>query len=99
MEMKVYEDEDENKQKKEKNKTKRILVKSEVDVTIAKDAKKLVEMVAEARDLELDNLKCRVVIDGGQGSLKVVASIFTADMNSLLCSELLQQLQNHILAY
>ena len=84
IEMKVYEDEDENDQKKEKKKTKRSLVKSEVDVTIAKDAKKLVEMVAEARDLELDNLKCRVVIDGGQGSLKVVASIFPADMNSMM---------------
>ena len=44
------------------------IVKPELDVTIVKDAKGVVERVIEARGLEKETLKCRVVVDKGQGS-------------------------------
>ena len=57
------------------------IVQEQVDVTIAKDSKVLIEKIAEARGLNLESLKSRVVIDGGQGSLKVVVSIFDEDVD------------------
>ena len=78
------EDEDEDdKRKEKKKKCKRKLVKAQVDVTIAKDAKQLIEKVVEARDLDINNVKCRTVIDGGQGSLKIVTSVFQGDIDEL----------------
>ena len=48
-------------------------------MTVAKDAKSLVEKVITARGLNIDDVKTRVVVDGGQGSLKVVASVFDGE--------------------
>ena len=55
--------------------------KKEVDVTIVKNSLQLVEQVMEARSLSRDTVRCRVVIDGGQGSLKIVASIFDSSVD------------------
>ena len=52
-------------------------------MTIAKDAKQLIEKVVEARGLDINNVKCRTVIDGGQGSLKIVTSVFQGDIDEL----------------
>ena len=52
-------------------------------MTIAKDAKQLIEKVVEARGLDINNVKCRTVIDGGQGSLKIVTSVFQSDIDEL----------------
>ena len=57
------------------------IVQEQVDVTIAKDSKVLIEKIAEARGLNLESVKSRVVIDGGQGSLKVVVSIFDENVD------------------
>ena len=65
-----------------KNKKKEIEIeKKEVDVTIVKNSLQLVEQVMEARGLSRDTVRCRVVKDGGQGSLKIVASIFDSSVN------------------
>ena len=70
------EDEDQNKEKKKKKE----LEKKEVDVTFVKNSLQLVEQVMEARGLSRDTVRCRVLIDGGQGSLKIVASIFDSSV-------------------
>ena len=62
-----------------KKKIKKV-VQTEMNVTVAKNAKELVEKIAEVRGLDLNSLKSRVVIDSGQGSLKVVVSIFNEDV-------------------
>ena len=48
--------------------------------TIVKNSLQLVEEVMEARGLYRETVKCRVVIDGGQGLLKIVASIFDSSV-------------------
>ena len=73
------EDEDQNKGKKKKKKEIEI-EKKEVDVTIVKNSLQLVEEVMEARGLFRETVRCRVVIDGGQGLLKIVASIFDSSV-------------------
>ena len=73
------EDEDQNKGKKKKKKEIEI-EKKEVDVTIVKNSLQLVEEVMEARGLSRETVRCRVVIDGGQGLLKIVASIFDSSV-------------------
>ena len=72
------EDEDQNKGKKKKEIE---IEKKEVDVTIVKNSLQLVEEVMEARSLSTATVRCRVVIDGGQGLLKIVASIFDSSVN------------------
>ena len=74
---------DEDHKVSAKKKSKRKWVRTEVDVTIAKDAKRLIQKVVEARELEMDHVKCRTVIDSGQGSLKIVTSIFQGDIDQL----------------
>ena len=39
----------------------------------------MAELVIAARGLDREKVRCRVVIDGGQGSVKVCASIFESD--------------------
>ena len=46
-----------------------------------KDIKGFVEKVIEARGLDQDTVKCRVVMDKGQGSLKIVLSVFDGDVD------------------
>ena len=70
-----------SEEKSKKTKKKKVIVKAETSVTVARDAAGLVKKVAEARGISLDNLKSRVVIDGGQGSLKVVVSIFDKNVD------------------
>ena len=72
------EDEDQNKGKKKKEIE---IEKKEVDVTIVKNSLQLVEEVMEARGLSRETVRCRVVIDGGQGLLKIVASIFNSSVD------------------
>jgi hypothetical protein len=72
---------EESEQKSKKKKKKKVIVKTETSVTVARDAAGLVKKVAEARGISLDNIKSRVVIDGGQGSLKVVVSIFDKNVD------------------
>ena len=72
-------DEDENKTSQKKTKTH--VVQSEVDVTIVKDAKSFIDKVIEVRGLNRATVKCRVVPDKGQGSLKIVASVFDGDVD------------------
>ena len=83
MEFEVYvdddDDEDDSKEKRKKSKKKREIEKKEVNVTIAKNSLRLAELVIEARGLDKEKVRCRVVIDGGQGSIKVCASIFDSD--------------------
>ena len=62
-------------------KTKTHVVQSEVDVTIVKDAKSFIDKVIEVRGLNRATVKCRVVPDKGQGSLKIVASVFDGDVD------------------
>ena len=57
------------------------VVKSNVDVTIVKDAKSFIDKVIEVRGLNKDTVKCRVVPDKGQGSLKIVVSVFDSDID------------------
>ena len=64
-----------SEEKSKKTKKKKVIVKAEISVTVARDAAGLVKKVAEARGISLDNLKNRVVIDGGQGSLKVCVCV------------------------
>ena len=73
--------ESEDDKKKSNKKSKKHIVKSEVDVTIVKDIKGFVDKVIEARGLDQDNVKCRVVMDKGQGSLKIVLSVFDGDVD------------------
>jgi hypothetical protein len=82
MEFEVHvEDEEEDQNKGKKKKKKKELEKKEVDVTIVKNSLQLVEQIMEARGLSRDTVRCRVVIDGGQGSLKIVASIFDSSVD------------------
>jgi hypothetical protein len=46
-----------------------------------KDAKGFVERVIEARGLDISTVKCRPVLDGGQGSFKVVVSVFDGNQD------------------
>ena len=64
------------KKEKKKTKKKKKIVKKKMDVTVVKDSKRFVENVIEARGLNKEKVKVRVVIDAGQGSLKVAASVF-----------------------
>ena len=73
------EEDDEEKGKKNKKKKKKEIEKKEVNVTIAKNSLRLAELVIAARGLDREKVRCRVVIDGGQGSVKVCASIFESD--------------------
>ena len=57
------------------------IVKKEVDVTIFKDSKRFVEKVIEARGLNRETVKSRVVIDSGQSSLKIVLSVYDGDID------------------
>ena len=57
------------------------VVKSIVDVIIVKDTKSFIDKVIEVRGLNKDTVKCRVVPDKGQGSLKIVVSLFDWDIN------------------
>ena len=70
MEMEVnLESDDENDEKLEntkKKKKKSCLVMKEMNVAIAKDSKRLVEKVVEARGLNIEKVKCRGVLDTGQ---------------------------------
>ena len=75
------EEEKPTKKKGKKESKKKEIEKSEVDVTVARDTRALVEKVIAARELNRDNVKTRVVIDGGQGSLKVVASVFDGEQD------------------
>ena len=82
MEFEVYveeDDEEDSKEKRKKSKKKREIEKKEVNVTIAKNSLRLAELVIEARGLDKEKVRCWVVIDGGQGSIKVCASIFDSD--------------------
>ena len=56
-------------------------MKSIVDFTIVKDVKSFIDKVIEVRGLNKDTVKCRVVPDKGQGSLKIVVSVFDSDID------------------
>ena len=71
----------ENGEKNKKNKTKQTVVKVYVDVTIVNDAKGFKDRVIEARELDPATVKCRPVVDTGQGSFKVLVSIFDSNQD------------------
>ena len=82
MEFEFYVDKDDEEDSKEKGKKsikKKEIEKKEVNVSIAKNSHCLAELVMEARVLGKERVWSRVVIDGGQGSIKVCASIFDRD--------------------
>ena len=82
MECKVYVDEnnvEDNKEMGKKSKKKTEIKKKEVNVTIAKNFLCQAELVIEGRGLDKEKVSCRVVIDGGQGSVKVCVSIVDRD--------------------
>ena len=60
---------------------KKVVVKEDVDVTIVKDVKTFVQRVIEARGLDNETVKCRPVMDAGQGSFKVVLSVFDGNQD------------------
>ena len=67
-----YEPAENNKVNKFGKKSKKNdVVMTEIDIAIAKDSKTLVEKVAEVRGLDIKKIKCIMVMDTGQGSLKV----------------------------
>ena len=66
--------------KETKIKQKKIIME-DVDVTIVKDCKAFILRVIEARGLDLETGKCRPVLDGGQGSFKVVVSVFDGNQD------------------
>ena len=61
------------------------VVMQEIDIAIAKDSKTLVEKVAEVCGLDIKKIKCRMVMDTGQGSLKVCVSIFDGNIDPEIC--------------
>ena len=75
------EDEDKDQNKGKKKKKKKELEKKEVDMTIVKNFLQLVEQVIEAWGLSRDTVRCKVVIYGGQGSLKIGARIFDSSVD------------------
>ena len=83
------EDDDEDVEQQSNKKTKKKKTEYEtknVDVTIVKDARALVEEVMVARGLKPETLMCRAVIDGGQGSLKICLSVFDRNTNPQVSS-------------
>ena len=50
-------------------------------MTIVKNSLQLVEKVMEARGISRETVRCRDVINGGQGLVKIVASIFDRSVN------------------
>ena len=50
-------------------------------MTIVKNSLQLVEEVMEARGLFRETVRCRVVINGGQGLLKIVAINFDSSVD------------------
>ena len=89
-EVKVEDDDEEDKQlrnKKTKKKKTEYDMK-DIDVTIVKDARALVEEVMVARGLKPETLMYRAVIDGGQGSLKICCSVFDRNTNPEVSSTL-----------
>ena len=72
---------DETGKKCNNNRKRCMIVKCDIDVTIAKDSKLLVEKVTEARGLNAETVKSRTVIDTGNNSLKVCVSIVDEKMD------------------
>ena len=66
------EKEDRNKKKSKKKK----VTKKNMNITIVKDSKEFAKKVIEARGLNEEKVKIRVVVDSGQGSLKIAANVF-----------------------
>ena len=66
---------------KERITKKRKIVREDVNVTIVKDCKAFIHKVIEIRGLKLETVKCRPVFDGGQGSFKVVVSVFDGNQD------------------
>ena len=64
-----------------KKKKKKEIKKKEVELTIFKNSLQLVEEVMKGRGLSREAVRCRVVINGGQGLLKIVASIFDSSVD------------------
>ena len=80
------ESDEKNKTKKDGKKSKKNdVVMKEMDVAIAKDSETLDEKVAEACGLDVEKIKCKMVLDTGQGSLKVCVSIFDGDIDPEIC--------------
>ena len=72
-----------NKTKKYGKKSKKNdVVMKEIDVAIAKDCDTLVEKVSEGCYLDIETMKCRMVLVTGQGSLKVCVNISNGDINT-----------------
>ena len=77
----MKEDNEHENKTSQKKKRKNHVVQSEVDGTIVKDATSFIDKVIEVRGLNRATVKCRVVPDKGQGSLKIVASVFDGDVD------------------
>ena len=66
---------------KVKNKSKVVVRTKEFNVPIVKDVKRLVKKIIEARGLNPETVKCKPVMDAGQGSLKCTLSVFDNDVD------------------
>ena len=71
----VEEDVEKENGKKKQSKKKKVMKKN-MNVTIVKDSKEFAKKVIEARGLDEEKVKIRVVVDSGQGSLKIAANVF-----------------------
>ena len=64
-----------------KKSKKKIITKKNVNVSIVKNSKEFAKKVIEARSLNEEKVKIRVVVDSGQGSLKIAANVFDSDID------------------